>query len=89
MVGKTLTCVDAVLKQTYKNFHIYLIENGSKDDSIEKLKDFENHDKITYIKNPKNLGFAGGVNQGIRYAIEMIMNTWHYLITMPKWAKNG
>lgn len=67
---ETLTCVNAVLKQDYTNYHIYLVENGSKDDSIQKLKDFENHDKITYIKNPKNLGFAGGVNQGINYAIE-------------------
>ena len=81
---ETLTCVDAVLKQTYKDFHIYLIENGSKDDSIEKLKDFENHDKITYIKNPKNLGFAGGVNQGIRYAIE---NDYEYVALLNNDAK--
>ena len=67
---ETLSCVDAVLKQTYDRYHIYLIENGSKDDSITKLKSFENHPKITYLKNPKNLGFAGGVNQGIRFAIE-------------------
>ncbi|MBP9738867.1 glycosyltransferase family 2 protein [Candidatus Saccharibacteria bacterium] len=73
---ETLTCVDAVLKQTYKDFHIYLIENGSKDESIKKLKGFEDHQKITYIKNPKNLGFAGGVNQGITHAIE---NDYEYV----------
>lgn len=67
---ETLTCVDAVLKQTYKNYRIYLIDNGSKDESLEKLKGFEHHPKITYVKNPVNDGFAGGVNIGIRHAME-------------------
>lgn len=67
---ETLTCVDAVLKQTYKNYHVYLIDNGSKDESLKKLKRFEDNPDITYIKNPVNDGFAGGVNIGIRHAIE-------------------
>ncbi len=73
---ETLICVDAVLKQSCEDFHIYLIENGSKDDSIKRLKKIENHPKITYVKNPKNLGFAGGVNQGINHAIE---NDYEYV----------
>jgi GT2 family glycosyltransferase len=67
---ETITCIDAVLKQSYKSFHIMLIENGSGDDSVEKLSHYEKNDKITFVKNDKNLGFAGGVNMGIRYAID-------------------
>ena len=67
---ETLPCVDSVLDQTYKNFHILLIDNGSKDESLQKLKKFENHDKITFHKEPANLGFAGGVNIGIHKAIK-------------------
>lgn len=67
---ETLSCIDAVLKQSYKNFHILLIDNGSKDESIEKLVAFENNKKITYIKEPVNHGFAGGVNIGIKKAIK-------------------
>lgn len=67
---ETLTCVDAVLGQSYGNFHILLIDNGSADESLEKLKSFDNHKKITFIKNPENLGFSGGVNIGINYAIK-------------------
>ncbi len=73
---ETLTCVDAVLKQTYENFHIYLIDNGSKDESLKKLTQYDNHDKITFLKNPVNDGFAGGVNIGIRHAIE---NDYEYI----------
>lgn len=67
---ETLTCIDAVLDQTYKNFHILLIDNGSHDESLEKLKKFEDHKQITFVKHPVNLGFAGGVNVGIRHAIK-------------------
>lgn len=67
---ETLPCIDAVLEQTYENFHILLIDNGSHDESLEKLTRFENHEKITFHKEPVNLGFAGGVNVGIRLAIK-------------------
>lgn len=67
---ETLTCVDAVLRQTYSSFHILLIENGSGDESVDKLKHFSKNPKITFVEHSKNLGFAGGVNVGIRKAIE-------------------
>ncbi len=73
---ETLSCVDAVLQQTYSSFHILLIENGSGDESLEKLKHFGKHPQITFIEHPKNLGFAGGVNVGIRRAIR---EKYHYV----------
>lgn len=87
----TLTCVDAVLKQTYTNFHIFLVENGSGDESFEKLKKYANHPKITFHTEPVNLGFSGGVNIGIRYAME---NKYPYVallnndaIVTPTWLE--
>lgn len=67
---ETLSCINAILVQTYRDFHIILIDNGSRDASLEKLAHFENNPIITLIKQPVNLGFAGGVNLGIRHAIE-------------------
>lgn len=67
---ETLACIDAVLNQTYDDFHILLIDNGSHDESLEKLKKYEKHDRVTFRKEPVNLGFAGGVNVGIRHATE-------------------
>lgn len=66
---ETIPCVEGLLQQSYKKFHILLIDNGSKDASLTKLKRFMNHDTITFHKEPVNLGFAGGVNVGIRKAI--------------------
>lgn len=73
---ETLTCIDAVLQQTYKDFHILLIDNGSHNESLKKLAKFENNAKITFVKQPKNLGFAGGVNVGINHAID---NDYEYV----------
>lgn len=67
---ETIPCIEALLKQTYDNFHILLIDNGSKDQSLKKLAKLNNHEKITFHKEPVNLGFAGGVNIGIRKAIK-------------------
>lgn len=68
----TILCVNSLSSQSYENFDIILIDNGSDTDSLKILDTFvaESTVPITYIKNKTNLGFAGGVNTGIRYAME-------------------
>jgi GT2 family glycosyltransferase len=60
-------CIDSLLGQTIEHT-IVVVENGSVDKSDEILADYG--DKIVVLKQPKNLGFAGGVNKGIQYAID-------------------
>lgn len=64
----TLECIKSLQKQTYKNLHLVIVENGSYDGSDAKLQQLES-DQITVMCNDKNLGFAGGVNTGIRWAL--------------------
>lgn len=64
MIAATLT---SLAKQTYEHI-IIVVDNGSIDNSVE-LIEREFHE-VVLLKNPTNLGFAGGVNTGIRYAIE-------------------
>ena len=61
-------CLDSLLDQTLKT-QIILIDNGSVDGSLEIIQ--KNYPNIDLIINQKNLGFAGGVNQGIKRAIEL------------------
>ena len=61
-------CIDSLLVQSYKEISISVVENGSIDSSLAILKSYGK--KITVLKQKQNLGFAGGVNVGIRYAIE-------------------
>lgn len=68
----TKRCVNSLLSQDYINSKIILIDNGSNKKEIKELEKFTSAagDSLILIKNPKNLGFAGGVNTGIKYALE-------------------
>ena len=61
-------CFDSILKNTYKNFRIILVDNDSCDDSLEFTK--MNYPSVITIKN-RNNGYAGGNNLGIRKAIKL------------------
>ncbi|HXV28476.1 MAG TPA: glycosyltransferase family 2 protein [bacterium] len=64
----TTECVRSVQKSDYPNFDILVIDNASPDDSCERIeKEFPG---ILLMRNPVNLGYAGGNNAGIRFALE-------------------
>lgn len=59
----TLECLDAVMKQTYQSFKVYLVDNGSTDESCKVLsKKYIENSRIKLILNPDNLGFTRGNN---------------------------
>lgn len=55
-------CIDSVLKQKNITSEIIVVDNNSKDNSLEILNQFES--QITVIKNKDNLGFGAANNQG-------------------------
>lgn len=61
-------CLHAVYFQTYKNFDVYLVDNGSKDDSVSFVQ--ENFPKVAIVQLTTNTGFAKGSNEGIREALK-------------------
>ncbi|MAF36652.1 glycosyl transferase [archaeon] len=56
-------CLESLRKQTYTDFSITLVDNGSIDGSIEYVR--ENFPEVDVIANGKNLGFAEGNNKGM------------------------
>ncbi len=60
-------CLNSLVRIDYLNYEIILVDNGSSDDSAEKIKKM--FPQIIPIKNDENLGFAEGNNVGIRYAM--------------------
>jgi GT2 family glycosyltransferase len=99
----TLECLESVLQLDYPNFLALVADNGSRDDSTERIKDWAgrklgagkvlgDYDRATalrggdeqkeqclneassparmvLIRNEENLGFAGGNNVTIHYAL--------------------
>ena len=66
-IDHTLKCLGSLGNIDYQNFEIIVVDNGSELEEVEKLRALN---KIVLIENSKNLGFTGGNNVGIAYAIE-------------------
>ena len=67
----TVECVESLKKINYTNFEheIIVVDNGSIND-FEKLKNKLEVDNVVVLDAGSNLGFSGGNNVGIRYAID-------------------
>ncbi len=64
----TLSCLKSLQSTNYDNYKIVVADNGSEDDSVKAVR--ENFPDVDIIEIGKNLGFAGGNNIGIKYAME-------------------
>lgn len=64
----TLECLESVKKSDYDNYRIIVVDNASTDGSQEAIE--KQFPDAALIKNKENLGFTGGNNAGIRYALE-------------------
>lgn len=71
-IEDTKNCLASLRKQTFKDFVIVGVENGSNDGSAEEFKKLQKEygNKLVTLYNDENLGFDGGVNTGIRWAME-------------------
>jgi len=59
-------CIASLREQTHNNLEIIVVDNASKDDSVEYLR--KNFPETKVIKHSKNLGFGAANNTGIRAA---------------------
>lgn len=68
LAHETVACVDSLLAAGLKPARIYLVDNGSADDSFAVLQ-ARFSATIRLIRSSENLGFSGGNNLGIRAAL--------------------
>lgn len=70
-------CLDSVLQQTIEIARIVVIDNDSKDHTVELIE--QHFGEISIIRNPANFGYAGGHNVGFSLAIGDCMD---YVLTL-------
>jgi len=60
--------IESVLSQTFKNFELLLLNDGSTDNSLEILKYYAAHDNRCSVFSWPNRGLVKTLNEGIRLA---------------------
>ena len=64
----TLECMRSLDSMEYRNWHAVIVDNGSSNDSVQRLKDA--CPEVPILETRKNLGFAAGNNVGINFALK-------------------
>ena len=68
---KTKKCIDILREKTTVDYHIYLLDNGSKNESLHELKRYyEEAEDVTLIASEENLGYARGNNKLLQRAMQ-------------------
>lgn len=65
---ETADCLDSLRSVNYDNYRVIVVDNGSEDGSIDRLR--REYGWCEFLINDDNLGFARGNNVGISHALD-------------------
>lgn len=60
--------IESILNQTYKNFEFIIVNDGSKDNSVEIIKNYMKQDNRIVLIDRENKGLPYSLNEGISIA---------------------
>jgi len=64
----TIRCLRSIENSNYSNYQVLVVDNGSQDDSVVKLRTA--FPKLEILETGQNLGYSGGNNAGIRFLLD-------------------
>ncbi len=79
-------CVESLKRQTFQHFDITVVDNGSRDGSLNLLR--ERYPEVKIIPLDRNYGFAAAVNRGIEVTENGFISLLNNDIELdPKWLE--
>jgi len=80
------TCLESLRRQTFQHFDVTAVDNGSRDGSLDLLR--ERYPEVKIIPLERNYGFAAAVNRGIEATHDELISLLNNDIELdPKWLE--
>ena len=80
-------CVDSILNQTFSDFELILIDDGSPDQCGQICDDYAKKDsRVTVIHHGENRGLSAARNSGINRAMRNRSSEWLTFIDSDDWV---
>jgi len=76
----TKDCLDSIRKQSYRDFKVIVVDDGSTDGTYQFLK--ENYPEIILLQGDGNLWWAGATNVGVKKALELSTSGEDFILTL-------
>lgn len=78
-------CVDSILMQTYKDFELILVDDGSPDSCGSICDEYARKDKRIIVIHQKNKGLSAARNSGIEWAMSNSKSKWLTFVDSDDW----
>ena len=79
-------CVDSILNQTFKDFELILVDDGSPDKCGQMCDEYAKTDNRIHVIHKKNGGLSDARNAGIEWCIENSNSEWVTFIDSDDWV---
>ena len=79
-------CVDSILRQTFPDFELILVDDGSPDRCPEICDEYARADSRVHVIHKKNGGLSDARNAGIDYAFACSESRWLTFIDSDDWV---
>ena len=76
-------CIDSILAQTYKDFELILVDDGSPDGSPAICDSYAQRDERVRVIHQKNAGVSAARNNGIEHA----KSEWISFVDSDDWVE--
>ncbi len=89
--NETISCVESILKHCPSIDHAVVVDNDSQDGSIDVLQRWQADNglsQVTVLASPRNDGYAGGNNYGMRWALDNLAVKHFWVVNNDAYVKD-
>lgn len=79
-------CIDSLLCQTFRDFELILVDDGSPDSSGTICEEYAQRDSRVHVIHQKNGGLSAARNTGIRWVMENSSSIWLTFVDSDDWV---